>query len=118
MPQVIADLEVNVVGPGRAEQLQRSRPHHLAIAGDQRQLRREQLEQVGIGRRRALEQRERANMHRDVLVLDEEESGVKRAHPFHGAPPSTRAGTSSPLRILPMAFFGSSSRNSITRGYL
>src|ERR1039457_1628893 len=37
-------------------------------------------------RSRALEHRERAEVHRDVFVLDEEEPGIERAHPLHGSP--------------------------------
>ncbi len=83
MPHVIADLEVRVVGPDRAKDLQRGGPHDLAVPRHERKFRGDQPDEVLIGRSRALEHRDRADVHRDVLVLDEEESRVQRAHPLH-----------------------------------
>ena len=53
VPHVIADLEVLVVHPHRAEDLQRHGPHHLAVARHQRQLRGQQPDEVVVGWARA-----------------------------------------------------------------
>jgi hypothetical protein len=87
MPHVIADLEVLVVRPCRAEDVHRHGPHDLAVARHPRQLRAEQLDEIPVGGRGALEHHERAKMHRHVPVLDEEEPRIERGHPLHAPPP-------------------------------
>jgi hypothetical protein len=90
VPHVVADLEVLVVGPGRVEDMQRHRANDLAVARHQRELRREQPGDIPVGGGGALEDHERAKVHRHVLVLDEEEPSVERAHPLHGLSASRR----------------------------
>src|SRR5262249_5451692 len=83
--QVVPELEMFIIGPVWADYLQRHRAYYLPGAGQQREFRREQVEDLRIRRNRALKDCQRADMHRNVLVLDEVEASVKRVHPLHGS---------------------------------
>jgi len=87
VPQVVAEVEVLVVRPERADDLPRQRPHNLPVPGHKRQLRGVEREQVRMRRSRAVEHGQRADVRRDVLVLDEVELRVQRVHPRHGCAP-------------------------------
>ena len=83
VPDVVQDLEVGVVHPDRPPQLQRHHPHLLPVARDQRQLAGHHPDDVAVGGRRALEDRDVADVHRVVVVLDREKGRVERVHPVH-----------------------------------
>ena len=80
---VIEDLEVGIVDPHRPPDATRGEPHLLAVSRHQRQLARDEPDQVAICRRRAFEDRHRSDVHRIAAVLDVEERRVLHAHHIH-----------------------------------
>ena len=84
---VVLEVEVRVVDPHRAPEVHRHEADPLAVAGHQRQLRREQRDQVVVGGCRSLEHRARRDVHVRRAVLEVEELCVERVHVVHGAPP-------------------------------
>ena len=87
VPDVVQDLEVLVVDPRGPADVQRHRAHPLPVPGHLGQLADQQPHDVAVARRRSFEHRDRADVHRRVLVLQEVEPGIQRAHPLHRAPP-------------------------------
>jgi hypothetical protein len=83
LADMVPDREVLVVGPRRADELERHGPDHLAVPGHPRQLRLEQPHEVLAGGGRAVEHRDRADVHGRVVVFGVEELGIERAHPIH-----------------------------------
>jgi hypothetical protein len=84
VPHVVEDLEVLVVHPQWAAELERYGADPLPVARHLRELAQQQPDDVPVGRRRSLEDRHRAHVHGRVRALGVEEAGVGRAHPFHG----------------------------------
>src|SRR6266545_2062737 len=90
VPDVVEDLEVFVVCPHRAAEMQWDGAHALPVPGHERQLAHQQPDQVAIGRSGPLEHGHRTDVHRDLLVLEVVEPGVDHVHPVHRAPARDR----------------------------
>jgi hypothetical protein len=84
VPHVVEDLEVLVVHPQRAAEVERHRPDVLPVPRHLRQLAQEQPHDVPVRGHGPVEDRHRAHVHGGVGALGVEEAGVGRAHPFHG----------------------------------
>ncbi len=89
---VVLDVEVRVVHPDRAAQLEGDELHHLAVARHQGELGVDHGDDVGEGRRRALEDGDRGDVHVADVVLDVEERRVQRAQPVSAHRPSLPRG--------------------------
>ena len=87
--QVVLDVEVRVVDPDRASQLEGDEADLLAVPRDEVELGVHHGDDVAEGRRRALEDGDRGNVHVGHVVLDVEERGVQRAQAIrtHRSPP-------------------------------
>jgi len=79
-PDVIAEIEVQVVDPDRRPEAERYGVQLLAVAGQERQAVRDERHDLLMGRRRTLEHGNRRDRHRRVLVLvlRIDEHGVQR----------------------------------------
>ena len=81
--EVVAEVEVWVVDPERAAELQGHEPHLLAVPRHRRELARDhRLELLVVGRR-PLEHSHRADVHVAHGVFDVQEGRVEWAHPIH-----------------------------------
>ena len=74
--QVVGQVEVRIVHPDRPAEGERDEVHPLPVAGDVRQVGLDAPGQVVVGRRRALEDRHRADVHVADGVLEMQERGV------------------------------------------
>src|SRR5207302_7220597 len=83
VPDVIEDLEMGVVDPHRAPELERDEAHALAVTGHQGQVGGDGADQVAVGWRRPLVYGDVPDVHRVVVVLDVQEHRVLRAHAVH-----------------------------------
>ena len=88
VPHVVLDVEVWVVDPNGSPQFERNRPDLLAIPGDEVELGIDHVDDVGEGRRRTLEDRDRCNVHVRHVVLEMEKRGVQGAQAVRTHPPS------------------------------
>ncbi len=77
--QVVLDVEMRVVHPDRASQLEGNGADLLAVARDEVELGIHHGDDVAERRRGALEDGDRGNVHVGHVVLDVEERGVQRA---------------------------------------
>jgi hypothetical protein len=88
VPDVVADVEVRIIHPERATQLERHETHALPVARHAVQLRRDHLDDLVVAGRRTLEDPHRRDVHVADFVLDVQEHGVLRTHAIHvSAPP-------------------------------
>ena len=76
---VVAEVELRIVDPLRPALSERDRAQLLAEAGDQVQARLDVLTELVVGRRRALEQGRRGDVHVRRAVLEVEKRGVEAA---------------------------------------
>ena len=83
--EVVVEVEVGVVDPHRASELERDRRDPLPVARDAVQLRRQQLAQLSRGRLRPFEDREPRDVHVGDPVLEVEELGIEHAETLHGS---------------------------------
>jgi hypothetical protein len=81
---VVGQAEVRVVHPDRPAGLQRQERHPLAVARREVQLARDRGKQLGMWRRRALEDPDRPDVHVRDVVLHVQERRVERAQSRHG----------------------------------
>ena len=88
--QVVLDVEVGVVHPDRPPQLEGDEADLLAVAGDEVELGLDHGHDVGVRRRRALEDRHRGDVHVGHVVLDVEERRVQGAQAVRTHRPSLR----------------------------
>ena len=84
VPQVVVEQEVRVVDPHRAGEVERHPLHPLAVAGQAAEAGLQVRGELVVGRCRALEDQQRADVHLLPVVLELEEAGVERAEPLHG----------------------------------
>ncbi len=80
---VVGEVEVRIVDPERPAGLDRREGELLPEAGDHVQAAAHVLEQVLVGRRRSLEDHDRADVHVRVGRLVRQERRVDRAQPVH-----------------------------------
>ncbi len=85
--QVVIEVEVRVVAPDRAPQLQRNGPDALAVARDQVELGREESVEVGERRCRIREHACSRDVHVGDVILHVQELGVECAQAFHHVAP-------------------------------
>ena len=87
--EVVLDVEVRVVHPHRAPELERDEPHSLAVARHEVELGVDHVDDVGERWRRAFEDGDRCDVHVGHVVLDVEERRIQRAQSVgtHRSPP-------------------------------
>ena len=87
--QVVLNVEVRIVDPDRSPQLERDGADLLAVARDEVELGLHHGDDVAEGRRRALEDGDRGDVHVGHVVLNVEERCVQRAQAIrtHRDPP-------------------------------
>ena len=83
MADVVLEVEMRVVDPHRPAQPARHETHLLPVAGDHRQLARDQRDDLVVTGRRTFEDRARPDVHVGDPVLHVEEHAVERAHVVH-----------------------------------
>ena len=88
--QVVLNVEMRVVDPDRAPQLERDEADLLAVARDQVQLGVHHGDDVAEGRRGTLEDGHRGDVHVGHVVLNVEERRVQRAQAIRTHRPSLR----------------------------
>ena len=79
MPDVVVDVEMWIVHPDGAAQVEGYEPHHLSVAGDQGELALDHLDDIFEIGSRALEDRDGRDVHVAHIVFDMEERGVEWA---------------------------------------
>ena len=84
--EVVAEIEMRIVDPQRAAELQRNESHLLAVPRHRRQLARDHRLEVLVRRRRTLENGHGSDVHVAHGVLDVQERRVEWAHPIHCRP--------------------------------
>ena len=87
VPQVVPEVEVRVIDPHRAAQIERDEAHLLAVARHERELAGDEVGEVAVVRGRSLEDPDRTDVHMVRVVLDVQERCVQRAHAIHRRPP-------------------------------
>jgi hypothetical protein len=89
VPDVVVDVEVGVVDPDRAPDVERHLQHDLAVARDQGELSGHHGHELLEGRLGALEDGDGADVQLIDAVLEVEERGIERAQPIagHGSRP-------------------------------
>ena len=93
--EVVLNVEVRVVHPDRAPQLERDEAHLLAEARDEVESGVDHRHNVAVGRRRPFEDRHRGDVHVGHVVLNVEERRVQRAQSIRAHRPSLRGSSAS-----------------------
>ena len=73
MAQVVVDVEMLVVGPHRAAQIERHEADDLPIPRDERELAPDHVHDIGVGRRWPFEDPDGGDVHVAHVVFDMEE---------------------------------------------
>ena len=85
VPHVVVEVEIRVVNPDRAAEVQGDETDPLAIAGHEGKLR-ATARPLLVGGCRPFEHRTRSDVHVRRTVFEVEELCVERAHAIHGSP--------------------------------
>ena len=91
VPKVVFEVEVRVVDPHGPAELERHEVDGLPVPRHEAELCGDHLANLVIGRRRAVEDGTRGDVHVGDAVLQVEERGIEWTEPFHGHPPYAAA---------------------------
>ena len=91
--EVVVDVEMGVVHPDRAPEVERDEADDLPVAGDERELAPHHVDDVGVAGGRAFEDADGRDVHVADIVLDVQERRIERTQPVeaHGPPSFPRA---------------------------
>ena len=93
---VVQDLEVGIVDPDGSSDARRREADLLAVTRHERELGRDEADNLAVRRRGTLEHRNGPDVHRVGPVLDVEERRVLHAHRVHGVPSRRERGRRAP----------------------